>query len=97
MREVTVLASVIPTKSKSVIRKLSKVRKLLEDEFNIRLNLIITEGGVSKNLIYIEDDVIEGDAKLDIIVEKIIEKVSGKYNIDVGLVGKVAVSALGDD
>jgi hypothetical protein len=76
MRGLTLLATVSPGKSKLMIRKLVKVKEILEDNLNVKLNLIITESNDGKNLIFLDDEVIELDEDVGIvkIVDTIVEK-----------------------
>jgi hypothetical protein len=76
MRGLTLLATVSPGKSKLMIRKLVKVKEILEDNLNVRLDLIITESNDGKNLIFLDDEVIELDEGVGVvkIVDTIVEK-----------------------
>jgi len=76
MEGITVLASISPSKSKVIIRRLIKAKKILEDNLNVRFNLVITESNDGKNLMFLDDDVIELDDSIDVvrIVDVIIER-----------------------
>lgn len=76
MEGVTIIASISPCKSKIMIRRLVKVKKILEDNLSMRLNLVITESNDGKNIMFLNDDVIELDDSIDVakIVDVIIER-----------------------
>lgn len=76
MEEITLLASLIPYKSKFMIRRLSKVKEVFENDFNLKVNLIITENNNGKNLIFVNNDVIEVSDNMRVteLIEKIVEK-----------------------
>lgn len=80
MEEITLLVSITPYKSRSMIRRLAKVKEIFESNLNVRLNLIITEGSNGENLIFINNDVIEvnDNVKTTELIDKILEKL-GKH------------------
>ncbi len=80
MEEVTLLVSITPYKSKFMIRRLTKIREVLENDLNVRLNLVITEGGNGENLIFVNNDVIEvnDNVKTAELIDKILERL-GKH------------------
>ncbi len=76
MGEFTLLVSLSPCRSKSMIRRLNKVKEFFEDDLNIRVNLVITEGTDGRNLIFVNDDVIEisDDMRVPELIDMIVEK-----------------------
>ncbi|MEM0453623.1 MAG: hypothetical protein QXO98_03105 [Sulfolobales archaeon] len=83
MEEVTLLVSLSPYKSRSMIRRLTKVKEIFENDLNIRLNLVITEGSNGKNLIFVNNDVIEVNENIRTVdlIDKILEKLGGYQTI----------------
>ncbi len=75
MNEITLIASITPKNSRKIIKKLNKVKKYIEEDHNVRLNLIITNGS-NMDVIFIDDEVIYIDerTKASDIVDKIIER-----------------------
>lgn len=75
MNEITLIASITPKNSRNIIKKLNKIKKYIEEDHNVRLNLIITNGG-NADVIFIDDEVIYIDdgTKVSDIVDKIMDR-----------------------
>ncbi|MEM1679693.1 MAG: hypothetical protein QXY36_03135 [Sulfolobales archaeon] len=81
MEEITLLASLIPCKSKFMIKRLNKIKEVFENDFNLKVNLIITENNNGRNLIFVNNDVIEVSDNMRVteLIERIVEKLGKHY------------------
>lgn len=80
MDEVTLIAKLTPNRVSNVIKKLNKVKRYVEENHNIRLNLVVTCNDDNVDVIYIGDNVIyvDNDLKIHDIVDVVIESIGIK-------------------
>lgn len=80
MEEVTLVAKLTPNRVSSMIKKLNKVKKYVEENHNIRLNLVVVCNDDSIDIIYVGDNVvyINSDLKVYEIIDMIVESIGIK-------------------
>ncbi|MCS7108748.1 MAG: hypothetical protein RMH77_01620 [Sulfolobales archaeon] len=93
MDEITLLVSLSPYRSNFMIKRINKIKEVFENDLNIKVNLVITEGNNGKNLVFINNDVIEvsDNFKTSELIDKILEKL-GNYQSVISF-DKIAVGA----
>ncbi|MCX8186539.1 MAG: hypothetical protein N3G48_05470 [Sulfolobales archaeon] len=93
MDEITLLVSLSPYRSNLMIKRINKIKEVFENDLNIKVNLVITEGNNGKNLVFINNDVIEvsDNFKTSELIDKILEKL-GNYQSVISF-DKIAVGA----